>query len=194
VADHTTTADGELRGTAGYVSPYPYLDRLQEKMEERLARKVPVAGRYCGFCYARLREADAVCGYCERPVSRSGTASEVPQDVLRAYQARQKTEARWVHTGAFVGLIIASGLFLLMVLYGPGILGHPALAFTVLILGGYVLAQAFGPFIGGQFGYRSGSRKRDRMWAAFLAVRDEDADPDAPTPEAAPAARLDLQP
>ena len=45
------------------MSPYPYLDRLQEKMEERLARKVPVAGRFCGFCYARLRGSDAACAY-----------------------------------------------------------------------------------------------------------------------------------
>ena len=106
----------------------------------------------------------------------------MPQEVLRAYQARQKTEARWVHTGAFVGLIVASGLFLAMVLYGPGILGHPALAFTVLIFGGYVLAQIFGPLIVGQFGYRSGSRKRDRMWAAFLAARDRDRGVGTPMP------------
>jgi len=163
--------DPKLRGTAGYVSPYPYLDRLQDKMEERLARKVPVAGRFCGFCYGRLRETEHRCPFCAADIARVGTATEVPQPVLAAYRARQKTEARWVYLGAFAGLIIASALFLLMVLYGPGVLGHPALAFTVLILGGYVLAQVFGPLIGGQFGYRSGSRKRDRLWAEFLASR-----------------------
>jgi hypothetical protein len=162
----------EPRGVAGYVSPYPYLDRLQEKMEERLARRVPVKGRFCGFCYARLQAAQEACPFCDRPVAESGVVDEIPQDVLRAYQARQKTEARWVHLGAFTGLILAAAIFLWQVIWAPGILGHPALAFIVLILGGYVLAQVFGPVLGGQVGYRKGSRKRDEMWAAHLARRE----------------------
>jgi len=141
-------------------------------MEERLARRVPVKGRFCGFCYGRLRETDHTCPFCATPTETRGTVDEVPQDVLRAYRARQRTESTWVYLGAFVGLIIASALFLLMVVWGPGLLGHPALAFVVLIGGGYLLAQLFGPLIGGQFGYRSGSRKRDTLWAAFLAQRD----------------------
>ncbi len=166
--------DETLEGVAGYVTPYPYLDRLQEKMEERLSRKVPVKGRFCGFCYGRLRESDAACPFCDSATSEWATVDEVPQEVLRAYAARQKTEARWVHSGAFFGLIVAAALFLVMVLYGPGLIGHPALAFTVLILGGYLLAQVFGPLIGGQIGYRSGSRRRDRLWAAWLKERDGD--------------------
>jgi len=158
-------------GIAGYVSPYPYLDRLQEKMEERLARKVPIAGRFCGFCYGRLRAADEVCAFCGRPVAESGTVDEIPQDALKAFHVRAKTEATWVHSGAFFGLIVAAGLFLWQVIWAPGILGHPALAFMVLILGGYLLAQLFGPILGGQIGYRQGSRKRDALWAAHLAKR-----------------------
>lgn len=148
------------------------MDRLQEKMEERISRKVPVKGRFCGFCYARLRETDTACGFCATSTSARQTVAEIPQPVLHAYQARQKSEARWVYLGAFVGLIAAAGLFLAMVLYGPGLLGHPALAFTVLILGGYLLAQLTGPIIGGQFGYRRGTRKRDELWAAWLLARD----------------------
>lgn len=168
-----------LRGTAGYVSPYPYLDLLQSRMEERLARKVPVKGRFCGFCYARLKAEQAKCPFCERETAASGTVEEIPQDVLLAYKARQKTEARWVHLGAFFGLIVAAGIFLWQVIWAPGFLGHPAVAFTVLILGGYLLAQVFGPVIGGQIGYRSGSRKRDRLWARHLEARDGTAAADS---------------
>lgn len=168
----TTTGKIEQQPTAGYVSRYPYLERLQEKMEERLARRVPVKGRFCGYCYGRLRESDTACPFCATPTAARETVDEVPQDVLQAYRARQRTESTWVYMGAFVGLIIASALFLLMVVWGPGLLGHPALAFVVLIGGGYLLAQLFGPLIGGQFGYRSGSRKRDALWEAFLARRD----------------------
>jgi len=171
------TSRPELRGTAGYESPYPYLDQLQEKMEERLAHRVPAAGRFCGFCYARLRAEDAVCPFCQTSTAERPAVPEIPQEVLRAYKAKASTEARWVHTGAFTGLILASALFLLMVVWGPGLLGHPALAFSVLLVGGYFLAQFFGPFLFAQWGYARGARKRDAMWAKFLAERDGEREP-----------------
>lgn len=161
----------EPEAIAGYLSPYPYLDRLQEKMEERLARRVPPTGRFCGFCYGRHREVDSFCPWCSTATASCPTASEIPQEVLRAYLVKQKIEARWVHAGAFFGLIVASFLFIVLELWGPGPLGHPAAGFAVLILGGYLLAQLFGPIVAAQFGYRSGARKRDALWAAFLAER-----------------------
>lgn len=161
----------ELRGTAGYESPYPYLEKLQPRMDERLDRRVPVNGRFCGFCYGRLRSDDTVCGYCGSQLEATGTVTEIPQDVLRIFLAKKKTEERWVHMGAFVGLLVAMGLFIYLVLWGPWLLGHPAAGFAVLILGGYVLAQLFGPILGGQIGYRKGSEKRDALWKTYLEAR-----------------------
>ena len=40
------TGTPKVEGIAGYVTPYPYLDRLQEKMEERIEHRVPAAGRF----------------------------------------------------------------------------------------------------------------------------------------------------
>lgn len=162
----------EVRGIAGYETPYPYLDRLQPKMEERLARRVPATGRFCGYCYARLRNEDTVCPFCATATAERPAVDEIPQEVLKLYKARQSAEARWVYGGAFVGLILASAIFIWMVMWAPGFLGHPAVAFGELLLGGYALAQVFGPFIGGQFGYSRGARKRDAAWASFLEKRD----------------------
>lgn len=162
----------ELVGEAGYVSPYPYLDRLQEKMEERLAHRVPAAGRYCGFCYARLRQEDTVCPFCSTATEARASVAEIPQEVLRLYLVKQKTEARWVHSGAFFGLIVASILFVVLEVWGPGPLGHPLVGFVVLIGGGYLMAQFFGVYVGAQIGYRKAASKRDGLWAAFLAARD----------------------
>lgn len=162
----------EPEGIAGYLSPYPYLDLLQDKMEERLARRVPAAGRFCGYCYARLRQEDTDCPFCGTSTAARPTVSDIPQDVLRAYQAKAKTEARWVHLGAFLGLLVTSAIFLWLVIWAPGFLGHPALGLGVLVLGGYPLAVLFGPWIFGQVGYRKGARKRDRMWAEHLRARD----------------------
>jgi hypothetical protein len=162
----------EPEGIAGYVTPFPYLEKLQEKMEERLDHRVPSAGRFCGFCYGRLREADTACPFCGTVIGDRPAVTEIPQEVLVAYRLKQKTEARWVYMGAFFGLIVASILFIVLELWGPGPLGHPAVGFAVLILGGYLLAQLFGTIIAAQFGYRSGARKRDAAWARFLAMRD----------------------
>ena len=172
MAETSITNRPELKGTAGYESPYPYLDHLQEKMEERLAHRVPAAGRFCGFCYARLRADDATCGFCGKKTADRATVAEIPQDVLRAYKAKASTEARWVHTGAFTGLILACIVFIWMVIWAPGFLGQPALAFAVLLLGGYFLAQFLGPIVFAQWGYSRGAKKRDEMWAAWLSQRD----------------------
>lgn len=169
-AQRSTPAQDE--GIAGYVSPYPYLDKLQPRMDERLSGQVPRGGTYCGFCYGRLRKEDTVCGFCGADLAKTGTVSEVPQEVLRAFLAKKKTEERWVHMGAFFGLLVAMALFLWLVVWAPGFLGHPAFGFGVLILGGYALAQLFGPLLAAQVGYRKGARKRDSMWAEFLRRRD----------------------
>lgn len=165
----------DLRGIAGYETPFPYLDKLQEKMEERLAHRVPAAGRFCGYCYGRMRSEDVSCGFCGISTVDRPAVSEIPQDVLKAYKAKASTEALWVHTGAFTGLILASAIFIIMVIWGPGILGHPALAFLELLVGGYFLAQFFGPLLFAQWGYKKGARKRDALWARFLAERDGSA-------------------
>ena len=159
----------EAEAIAGYASPYPYLDVLQPRMEERLAKRVPATGRFCGFCFGRQRPESEVCGFCKRSLTEVGTVAEIPQEVLRIYKKKQGIEARWVHTGAMFGLTLATALFLYMVVWGPWWLGHPGVAFAVLIGGGYLLAQFFGAFVGAQVGYRRGARKRDELWAAWLA-------------------------
>jgi hypothetical protein len=141
-------------------------------MEERLAHRVPAAGRFCGFCYARLRQEDSVCPFCSTATAARVCVPEIPQDVLRLYQIKQKTEARWVHGGAFFGLIVASILFVVLELWGPGPLGHPVAGFVVLIGGGYLMAQFFGVYVGAQIGYRKAASRRDALWGAFLAKRD----------------------
>ncbi|MGK2965926.1 MAG: hypothetical protein ACSLFM_10025 [Tepidiformaceae bacterium] len=170
-ATPSSSSRPELVGEAGYVTPYPYLDRLQEKMEELIDRKVPRAGLFCGFCYGRIRESDEVCGFCGTVVATATPVREIPQDVLRMYRKKQKREAKWVHSGAMFGLVVAAVLFVVLVIWGPGPLGHPAVAFAVLIGGGYVLAQAFGTFLGAQIGYRKAARERDETWRAYLAER-----------------------
>jgi hypothetical protein len=104
-----------------------------------------------------------------RSLAEVGTAAEIPQEVLRIYKKKQGIEARWVHSGAMFGLTLATALFLYLVVWGPWLLGHPGVAFAALIGGGYLLAQFFGAFVGAQVGYRRGARKRDELWAAWLA-------------------------
>ncbi len=167
----TGTHGAALGGSGGVEERYPYLELLQPKMEERLDRKVPPAGRFCGHCYGRLRPDDESCPYCGAVLAEAGTVSEIPQEVLQIYLTKRRIEARWVHGGAMFGLAIASLLFLLLVIWGPGLLGHPGVAFAVLIGGGYLLAQLFGPLIAGQIGYQRAVRRREELWEEFLQRR-----------------------
>ena len=167
-----TSADGDAP-PAGYVSPYPYAPRLQERMDELIDRRTPNSGVFCGFCFARLAEGAERCPYCATETAARATVGAVPVEVLRIYRAKKRTEAAWVYAGAMLGLLLAAAAFVALVVWASGPLGHPGVAFLVLIGGGYLLAQLFGPLIGAQIGYRRGSRARDRLWAAFLAARGD---------------------
>ena len=160
---------------AGYVSPYPYVQRLQDRMDEILDRQVPNSGRFCGFCFARLARDIERCPYCATETTERPTVESVPQEALLIYRAKKRTEELWVYSGAMVGLLIAAGVFVALVVWGTDLVGSRSIAlgvaFLALIGGGYLLAQLFGPLVCGQVGYRRGSRKRDELWAAFLEER-----------------------
>lgn len=165
----------ETQEFAGYVSPYPYVQRLQDRMDEILDRQVPNSGRFCGFCYARLARDTERCPYCDRETAEQSTVERAPREVLLIYRAKKRTEELWVYSGAMIGLLIAAGVFVALVVWGTDLVGSRSIAlgiaFLALIGGGYLLAQLFGPLICGQVGYRRGSRKRDELWGEFLEGR-----------------------
>lgn len=159
----------------GYVSPYPYVQRLQDRMDEILDRQIPNSGRFCGFCYARLARDTERCPYCGMEAADVPTLDAVPREALIIYRTKKRTEERWVYGGAMFGLLIAAGVFVALVVWGTDLFGSRSIslgiAFVALIGGGYLLAQLFGPLICGQVGYRRGSRKRDELWGRFLEER-----------------------
>ena len=165
----------ETQEVAGYVSPYPYVQRLQDRMDEILDRQVPNSGRFCGFCFARLASDTEHCPCCGTETAARGTVESVPREALIIYRAKKRTEERWVYGGAMIGLLIAAGVFVALVVWGTDLVGSRSIAlgiaFLALIGGGYLLAQLFGPLICGQVGYRRGSRKRDELWGQFLEER-----------------------
>ena len=156
---------------AGYISPFPYVEKLQPKMDEILSSQVPNNGTFCSFCFGRTNVNENQCQFCE-VTDLSSQVSAIPKEVLAIYQTKRRTESIWVYMGALLGLMLAAGLFLVLVLWGPGFLGHPGFAFLVLIGGGYLLAQLCGPLICGQVGYRKGAAKRDAHWATYLAKKE----------------------
>ncbi len=170
------TSSTRLEQDAGYISPFPYAVLLQDKMDEILDEQVPRSGHFCGFCYARIAVDAEACAFCETSTAERPVSDEIPSDVLRIYKMKKSTEALWVHSGAMAGLLLAALLFVTLVVWGPGLLGHPGVAFTVLIGGGYLFAKLFGGVIAAQFGYRAGSKKRDAAWSEYLQKRDGAAD------------------
>ena len=179
----------ETQEVAGYVSPFPYVQRLQDRMDEILNRQIPNTGRFCGFCYARLARDIERCPYCGAETADRPTVEAVPREALLIYRARKQTEERWVYGGAMLGLMLAAGAFVLLIVWGTDLFGSRSVAlgvaFLTLIGGGYLLAQLFGTLIGAQVGYRRGSRKRDERWRRFLEEREAAKPAPALPPEGA---------
>jgi hypothetical protein len=162
----------EARDDEGILSRYPYLDRLQGRMEEIIDRDLPRTGRRCGNCYGAMRAEDEVCAFCGTQASEREPVVQIPPGILRIYYDKRRSERTWVFGMAFVGLLIASALFVALAVWGPWFLGHPAFFFAVLLFGGYGLAKYFGEVVGGTIGYRRAIRRRDEAWEAHLRERD----------------------
>ena len=145
------------------------LATLQERMERIIRGESPNAGRFCGYCYARLDAAHETCPVCGRPVAEAGALPRVPRTALRVYNAYRRAMRLWVNVFAFLGILIAVILFLVMITYVP----NPWIWFSlpVLFFGSYYLANVLGGGIGATLGERRGTPTRAALWRELLERR-----------------------
>lgn len=147
----------------------PMLDALQERMERIIRGDSPNAGTFCGFCYARLDEGTQDCPVCDRSTADVKTVSRVPRDALRVYNAHRKKMRLWVNMFAYLGILLAVTLFIVMIVYLP----NPWVWFAVPVLffGSWYLANLLGGGLGAQLGTRKGVPARAAAWRSLLERR-----------------------
>ena len=161
-ADHlvsTTPADDDGR----------VLDALQERMERIIRGDAPNAGRFCGYCYARLERDQPECPVCGRRISEVGAVARVPRDALRVYNAHRRKMQLWVNTFAFLGIFLSIVLSGLMIAF----FANPwnFLAVGMMFFGSWYLANLLGGGIGAILGMRQGGAIRAAKWRELLERR-----------------------
>jgi hypothetical protein len=153
-----------------------YLDDLQVQMEDLGLQKVPNLGRFCGNCYGRLPDGDAVCRYCGRDRAEVAPVSKVPVYVLRVYLAKRRREGIMVNSFAFLGLFLA--VVISGVIYFFLVGNWRVIAVFILLFAGWYLANLLGGWVGATLGYNWGRSVRDGYWVRYLEDRRNGVAPD----------------
>ncbi len=154
----------------GDVPDTEILAALQERIERVARGGAPNAGRFCGYCFARLGATDHACKVCRRRIREYPAVDSIPAEVLLAYLAHRKKMVLWVNVFAFVGIFISILIAGCVVLLAPG--AFKLLAVPVLLGGSWYFANLLGGGLGGYIGGRSGAAARLRRWQKYLRSRD----------------------
>ena len=83
------------------------------------AGNAPNIGRFCGYCSAPLGNEDS-CGVCGETTERTPAVDKIDRDLAQIYHAKRKREGLYVHLAAWTGILLATGLSILMILFLPG--------------------------------------------------------------------------
>ena len=147
----------------------PFSSDLDQLIAEIRAGNAPNIGRFCGYCCAPLgAEPDDVaqtCGVCGESTEQTPAVDKIDRDLAQIYHAKRKREGLYVHLAAWSGIILATGLTILMILLLPGWTKVFAIAF--LVLGGYFMGVFFGNVLIQGFAYRAGLNMFAKRWAAW---------------------------
>jgi hypothetical protein len=160
--DHAPSTAPDNRDTA-------ILDALQDRMERIIRGDAPNAGRFCGYCYARLDSDQAACSFCGHDSRRTPPVPRVPRAALRVYNAHRRKMRLWVNLFAYLGILLAVVLFIVMIVYLP----NPWVWFSVPVLffGSWYLANLLGGGVGASIGSRQGVPVRAALWRELLERR-----------------------
>jgi predicted amidophosphoribosyltransferase len=145
------------------------LDTLQERMERIIRGDAPNAGRFCGYCYARLDRGLDTCPVCGRRTDETGEVRRVPREALRVYNAYRRKMQLWVNLFAFLGIFLAIVLTGVMIAFLPAPWNFIA-AVTVLFTAWY-FANLLGGGLGAAIGSRQGRTARAARWRQLLQRR-----------------------
>ena len=144
----------------------PFSSELDELIAEIRAGRAPNIGRFCGYCSAPLGQEES-CGVCGETTSNIPASDKIDRDLAQIYHAKRKREGLYVHLAAWSGILLATGLSILMILLLPG--WTKVFAIVFLVLGGYFAGVFFGNVLIQGFAYRAGLNMFAKRWAEWRA-------------------------
>lgn len=158
-----------IPGTAAVGDDESILTALQERMERIIRGDAPNAGRFCGYCYARLDRDQATCAVCGHAIATVGAVPRVPRAALRVYNTYRRAMQIWVNAFAFLGIFLAIVVTGVMIAFLPSPWNFIA-AVTVLFTAWY-FANLLGGGLGAALGARQGRPARAAAWQELLERR-----------------------
>lgn len=144
----------------------PFSSELDEMIAEIRAGNAPNIGRFCGYCSAPLGELES-CGVCGEQTDRTPAVDKIDRDLAQIYQAKRKREGLYVHLAAWSGILLATGLSIMMILLLPG--WTKVFAIVFLVLGGYFAGVFFGNVLIQGIAYRAGLKMFAKRWTQWRA-------------------------
>lgn len=148
----------------------PFSRELDELIHEIRAGDAPNIGRFCGYCCAPLGRASR-CEVCGETAAQTEPLDKIDRDLAQIYVAKRKREALFVHCGAWTGILLATALSVLLIVFLPG--WTKVFAIMTLVLGGYFAGVFFGNVLAQMPAYRSGLNLFARRWSEYAASRDQ---------------------
>ena len=153
------------------------LDALQERMERIIRGDSPNAGRFCGYCYARLEAEQDECPVCGRATAAIEPVPRVPRDALRVYNAHRRKMQLWVNLFAFGGILLSLILAGLILTFFATPWNY--LAVVMMFFGSWYFANLMGGGLGAMLGTRQGVPLRAAKWRELLERRSAGENLDA---------------
>lgn len=144
----------------------PFSSELDEMIAEIRAGNAPNIGRFCGYCCAPIGELES-CAVCGETTERTPAVDKIDRDLAQIYQAKRKREGLYVHLAAWTGILLATAVSILMILFLPG--WTKVFAIIFLVLGGYFAGVFFGNVLIQGYAYRAGLKMFARRWAEWRA-------------------------
>ena len=146
----------------------PFSRELDELIHEIRAGEAPNIGRFCGYCCAPLGRASA-CEVCGESASRTTPLDKIDRELAQIYVAKRKREAWFVHGFTWTGILLMTGLSVLLMVVLPD--WTKIFAIMTLVLGGYFAGTFFGNVLAQTPAYRSGLNLFARRWSEFASER-----------------------
>lgn len=172
----TANAAAEPKIVGGEFVPtrdVPFSDALDRLIAEIRAGRAPNLGRFCGYCSTPLDSRAGSCPTCGTPTGDVPPREKIPRTLAAVYTAKRKREGRWVHAAAWAGLVIGTGISLVLILVLPG--WTKFLAVVFMIGGSYFIATYLGNVLVQERAYRGGLRYFARGWADYQRRREQGA-------------------
>ena len=142
----------------------PFSAELDELIAEIRAGNAPNIGRFCGYCSAPLGREEH-CAVCGEATARTPAVDKIDRDLAQIYTAKRKREGLYVHLAAWSGILLATGLSILMIWFLPG--WSKVFAIIFLVLGGYFCGVFFGNVLVQGYAYRAGLSLFAKRWTEW---------------------------